>query len=211
MECHLRSAVALIVTIAMTVPIGAQDQGAPGWMRVRELAPGTPILLTTVGSDEVTRYMIAADDASMMVLNPAAIAPAARDVLSRFAQSHPDYFSAPNNRTFVLEKNVRVGPDGVFVRDRRVAGLDQIAERITRASVTAVKTPSLQRSAVGCSIAAHYGGAVVGALPGSIIGGAIGRDTGPALAGMLVGWAVGSAYVYRRCKHSPEKLIYSVS
>jgi len=196
-ERHWRSAVAAILAFGMTASIGAQGMDASDWMRVRELAPGTAILVTTAGSEEVTRYIIATDDSSMMVLNLAAVAPEVRDVLSRFAGSHPEYLSDPNNQTFVFEKNVRIG-------------LDRITERIARASVIAVKKPGTERSAVGCSIAAHYGGAVIGGLPGAIIGGAAGKDTGPALTGMLVGWAVGSVYVYRRCKHTPEKLIYGV-
>ena len=42
------------------------------------------------------------------------------------------------------------------------------------------------------------------------IGGAVGRDSGPALVGMMVGWSVGAVYMYRKCRHKPEKVIYSV-
>jgi outer membrane lipoprotein SlyB len=108
----------------------------------------------------------------------------------------------------MLEKNVRVGPDGVFVADRKVADLEQVVENIVRADVAEIKTARIESNPVGCAFAGYLGGGLIGGLPGILVGHAVGRDTGPALVGMIVGWSVGSVYVYRKCRHKPERVIY---
>jgi hypothetical protein len=121
-----------------------------------------------------------------------------------------EYFlAAQKGGQFELEKNVRLGPDGVFIADRKVAGLAQVVEQYGRQGITEIRTAETESNSAGCALAGYFGGGIVGGLPGAIIGGAVGRDTGPALAGMMVGWSMGAVYVYRRCRHKPEKLIYS--
>ena len=107
-----------------------------------------------------------------------------------------------------MEKNVRMGPDGVFVADRKVADLVQVVERYGRSDITEIRTAIVESNPVGCAFAGFYGGGIIGGLPGAVIGGAVGRDTGPALLGMMVGWFVGAVYVYGKCRHKPEKAIY---
>ena len=109
----------------------------------------------------------------------------------------------------MLEKNVRMGPDGVFVADRKVADLAQVVERYGQHDITEVKTATVESNPVGCAFAGYYGGGFIGGIPGAVIGGAVGRDTGPTLLGMVVGWSIGAVYVYRKCRHKPEKVIYS--
>jgi hypothetical protein len=197
------------------VRLGAvQSSGTPAesnWSRVRKLASGTEIIVTVKGSPPVSRYFVAADDSGLSVLNVGdpALPTAARDVLRDVASTHPEWFqAAKTGGAFVLEKNVRVGPDGVFVADRKVADLAQVVEQYGRPDITDIKTASVESNPVGCAFAGYYGGAVVGGLPGVLIGGAVGRDSGPALLGMMVGWSIGAVYVYRKCRHKPEKAIY---
>jgi hypothetical protein len=45
---------------------------------------------------------------------------------------------AATYRTAYKDNNLRVGPDGVFVRDKKLADLDEIVERIPRERVTSL-------------------------------------------------------------------------
>jgi hypothetical protein len=126
------------------------------------------------------------------------------------ASTHPEYFSAgAKGRQIRLEKQVRLGPDGVFVADRNVAALVDVVEHFSRDTIAEIHKPQQStRIRWDVAVAGYYGGALIGGLPGALIGGAAGNDTGPALAGMMVGWSLGSLYVYRKCRHKPERVIY---
>ncbi len=191
-----------------------QSGGTPdesNWPRIRKLAPGTEIIVTVTGSPPVSRYFVAADDSDLSVLNvdDPALPTAARDVLRDVASTHPESFqAAKTGGTFVLERNVRVGPAGVFIADRKVADLAQVVEQYRRPDVTEIRAARTASNPVGCAFAGYFAGGVVGGLPGVLIGAAVGRDTGPALLGMMVGWSTGAVYMYRKCRHKPEKVIY---
>ena len=198
-----------------TVRLAAvQSGGTPAesnWSRVRKLASGTEIILTVKGSPLVSRHFVVADDSDLSVLNVGdpALPTAARDVLRDVALTHPEFFqAAKKGGTFILGKSVRMGPAGVFVADRKAADLAQVVEQYRRPDITEIKTASTESNPVGCAFAGYYGVAAVGGLPGIILGHAVGRDTGPALGGMMVGWSIGAVYMYRKCRHKPEKAIY---
>ena len=197
----------LIVCMATTLPLAAQSD----WSPVRRVRPGTEIIVTAKGRPEANRYFIAADDSNLTVLNveDPGLPDSARKVLRDVASTHPDYFSdAENGRQFVFENDVRLGPDGVFIAARKVADLGHIVEHYRQPGVAEIRTASTESNPVGCALVAHYGGAVIGGLPGAVVGGAIGRDTGPTLVGMVAGWSVGAVYLYRRCRHKPERVLY---
>ena len=182
------------------------------WSRVRKLAPGTELIVTVQSAQIANRYFVAGDESGLTVLSveAPALAGATSDVLRDLASAHPEYFLAARmGGRFVLEKNVRMGPDGVFVADRKVADLAQVVEQYGRHDISEIKTATIESNRVGCAFAGYYGGGLIGGLPGAVIGGAVGRDTGPALLGMMVGWFVGAVYVYGKCRHKPEKVIYS--
>ena len=193
-------------TVEQSKPVDSE------WSRVRKLAPGTELIVIVKGSQPSNRYFVAGDESDLTVLNVGApsLPTAARDVLRDLASTHPEYFlAAQKGGEFAVEKNVRMGPDGVFVADRKVADLAQIVEQYGRHDITEITTAKIESNPVGCALAGYYGGGIVGGIPGAVIGGAVGRDTGPALAGMMVGWSMGAVHVYRKCRHKPEKLIYS--
>jgi hypothetical protein len=208
----MRSAVslALIACLTTAVPTGAQEQ-REDWSRLLKLAPGTGIIVTVKGSEPLHRYFVAGDDSSLTVLNvdAPALPRAARAVLRDVASTHSQYFSAAQQGgQFLLQKNVRLGPEGVFVADLKVADLSEVVEQYPRDAVAEIETAKIDSNPVGCALAGYYGGGIVGGLPGAFVGGAVGRDTGPALAGMMVGWSIGALYVYRKCRHKPEKVVY---
>lgn len=183
----------------------------PEWSRVRHLAPGTELIVTIKDSQPAPRRFVMGDESDLLVLNlnDPALPAAARDVLSDIASTHPEYFpAAEKGGRFVLARDVAVGPDGVFVAGRKVADLVQVIERYRRPDIIEIATASVESNPLGCAFAGYFMGALVGGLPGSLVGGAVIGDTGGALQGMMVGWAIGGVLMYRRCRHSPEKVLY---
>jgi hypothetical protein len=188
------------------------NPGDSAWSRVRKLTPGTELVVTVQGSQPANRYFVAGDELDLTLLNAnvPTLPTAAVNVLRDVAAAHPEYLlSAQRGGHVAFEKDVRLGPDGVFVADRKVAELAQVVERYRRHDITDIKTASTESNPVGCAVAGYYGGGIVGGIPGAVIGGAVGRDTGAALLGMVVGWSTGAVKVYRKCRHKPEKTIYS--
>jgi len=210
----MRSAVslALIACLTTAVPTGAQEQ-SEDWSRLLRLAPGAGIIVTVKGSQPAHRYFVAGNDSDLTVLNldAPALPPAAKDVLRDLASTHSERFSAAQKGgQFLLEKKVRVGPEGVFVADQKVADLAQVVQQYARDAIAEIETSRIDSNPVGCALAGYYGGGVLGGLPGALVGGAVGRDSGPALAGMMMGWSIGALHVYRKCRHKPEKVVYLV-
>jgi len=210
----------LIVSfVGTTVPMTAQERAPadPNWLRLRKLAPGTELVVTARVAPPGERYFVAADESALTVLNLAAPAlrGAARDVLREVASTHPEYFpAAQKGDLFVLERNVRVGPGGVFVNGRKVADLQQVVETSARQEVAEVKTRQDGRGVWGHL--GFLGGYFVGALSGGYIAGlacqaSLGRgrcDTGAFLGGMLVGGIVGGGYGLRAADRETEDVIY---
>jgi hypothetical protein len=77
-----------------------------------------------------------ADETSLIVLDLAypELPSAAVRILRDMATSHPEYFAAVQAPVFV-DRDLRVGPSGVFLTDRKVADLGQVVERISRTDV----------------------------------------------------------------------------
>ena len=133
------------------------------------------------------------------------------------ASTHPEYFlAAQKGGRFVLEKNVRMGPDGVFVADRKVADLQDVVETGARKDVAEIKTRQKGRGVWGHL--GPLGGYFVGAMAGGTVArlacqAAAGRDrcdTGAFLTGMLVGGIAGAANGFRTANRKTEDVIYHV-
>ncbi len=185
------------------------------WSRVLKVAPGTELIVTVGGSELSPRYFVAGDESYLTVLNVSLpdLPSAPKAVLREVASTHPGYFpAAQRGDRFLLEKSVRMGPDGVFVADRKVADLAQVIEAYGRQDIAEIETVRNGSNPVACAVAGYYQGALVGALPGILIGAAAGKaagsDTRAALLGMTVGWSIGGVAMYGRCTHRLEKSIY---
>ena len=134
-----------------------------GWSTVRELRPGTKIVVTSADGEPRTRHVIWAGEADITVLNvehPAWSASGRHELLEA-SSTNPECFAA--NRRFAGQ-HVRVGPDGVFVAYQKVAELDEVFETIGRSEVREVRSRVRTRGSVPGAI----GGAVGGFLLGSI-------------------------------------------
>ncbi len=112
-----------------------------GWSRVRKLEPGTEVIVSTIGSQPVRRYVLWADEAGISVLNltDADLSADVALVLQETAGNHPEYFAAAQSEEFVLRKNIRLKPDGVFVADHKVAALGRIVQYIGRSQVVELR------------------------------------------------------------------------
>jgi hypothetical protein len=115
-----------------------QSQSSDIWLRLRTLEPGTAITVTVQGSPPGKRYVVLADEASLIVLDLAypGLPTAAARILRDMATSHPEYFAEVHARVFG-DRDLRVGPSGVFLADQKVAELEQVVERISRTDVEA--------------------------------------------------------------------------
>ena len=144
--------------------------GTSDWSRVGTLARGTEIIVTVKGSTPVRRYLIAADESGLTILNLAAVGlqfTAAR-VLRDMASHHPEDLQAAQTGKTVDQESVRVAPDGVFLAGGKVADLGQVVENIARTDVAEINTlptpfwSSVHRHAkIGLGV-----GAVVGLVAG---------------------------------------------
>jgi hypothetical protein len=87
-----------------------------------------------------------------------------------------------------LDNDVRLGPDGVFVANRKVADLGQVVERIVRSDVREIRTSMRTR------------GSIIGA-----VGGAAG--------GLLLGYLAAVNLAYKQCGDSctDEKVLIGLS
>ena len=101
------------------------DGGSPtsNWSRVGQLRPAAEIALTTRILQQGSRYFVAADDRALIVLNlteptlPAKATRALRDM----AAQHPESFVTMQKTGALSQNDVRIGRDGLFVADRRIA------------------------------------------------------------------------------------------
>jgi hypothetical protein len=119
---------------------GAGQQGPPvnrRWERLRKLDPGTELEVTVHDVKLGTRYFILADESAITTLNPTArtLPRRARGMLRDIASNNPNHFAAGAAFSAVVNKDVRVAPDGVFVADQKIGELEQFVERIDRADI----------------------------------------------------------------------------
>jgi hypothetical protein len=200
-----------------TVQQGGQSTES-NWSRVRKLAPGTEIIVTVKGSPPATRYFVAADESDLTVLNVAdpTLPRAAREVLRDVASTHPEHFlAAQKGGQFVLEKNIRVAPDGVFVADRKVADLTQVIETIARNDVAEISGPVPyspgHEALVGLGVGAAIGAGIYLLLCHGF-GGCGGADVGPLLgtAALFGGIFAGISLLPGgyHARHRPWEVIY---
>ena len=111
------------------------------------------------------RYVVLAteDDLTVLNLTDAAVPHAAKSVLLDVASDQPQFFEAARaGDRFVLHGNVRLGPDGLFVADRKVADRAQVVERIMRREVCEIRGSERRRGSVVGAIAGAGGGLLLG-------------------------------------------------
>jgi hypothetical protein len=127
--------------------------------------------------------------------------------------SHANHFvEAQQGRTFLLSQHVRLAREGVFVRDQKVVGLDQMLEKIARAEVTTITSVVNERSvpwAIGGASAGAVGGlysfAWIGLTPCRGSCSNEGALMGLALIGLPI---LGGVLGYQLGAHDVQRLVY---
>ena len=99
--------------------------------------PGTRVLVTVSGAAPAERYFVQMNDDELVVLNLSDASLPKRQLLN-MAIDNPAWMAASSKTTY-KDNSVRIGPDGVFVKDKKVADLSQVVEHIPSGRVAGIK------------------------------------------------------------------------
>jgi hypothetical protein len=119
------------------------------------------------------------------------------------ATRHPEYFAAMQGASSFEQDRVRLGRDGLFVADRRVAAFAEVVETLPREAVREIRGPVVARGSVLGTIIGAWLGFSVGAVPA--LGGA---EAGAARAFLAGSVTVGGWLGYRWSNHTEEGVVY---
>ena len=122
------------VTLATSVFASGEIQ----WKRVQRLDPGAKITVTVDGASPAERYFVQLGESELVVLNLSA-ADLPKRQLVEMTRVNPEWM-ANAGKAIYRDNNVRIGPEGAFVKDRKICELSTVLERIPRAKVTAVSS-----------------------------------------------------------------------
>ena len=115
---------------------GTLQAGATDWKRLQRLDPGARLKLTIGNEAVVERYFVQLNDTELIVLN-LTVKSLPRRQLLRMAADNPGWI-ANTSKTTYRDNGLRIGPDGLFVRDQKVAELAEVVERIARDRITSI-------------------------------------------------------------------------
>jgi hypothetical protein len=118
------------------IPSSAIAADDAAWKRVQRLDPGARLTVTVEGAAPAERYFVQLKDSELVVLNLTGADLPKRQLLN-MAKDNPEWM-AGTAKTIYKDNGVRVGPEGVFVKDKKVASLDEVVQHIPRSKVAAV-------------------------------------------------------------------------
>jgi len=107
------------------------------WKRVERFDPGTRVKIAVNGGAPAERYFVQLNNANIVVLNLSAPDLPKRQLLN-MAIDNPAWIAGTGKTTY-RDNNLRVGPEGVFVKDKKVADLKDVVEWIPREKVSAIE------------------------------------------------------------------------
>lgn len=113
------------------------DDPTTVYKRAKQLAPGMRVTVTVTGATPVERYFVLIDTVELVVLKLDAPGIPKRRLLGMAIDNAA--WMAATYRTIYKDNDVRVGPEGVFVKDRKVCELKDVVERIPREKVIALR------------------------------------------------------------------------
>jgi len=128
------SAFVACVSLAASVYAGDDVQ----WKRVQRLDPGARITVTVDSAAPAERYFVQLSDSELVVLNLTG-ADLPKRQLIEMAKDNPEWMAGTGKSAY-KDNSLKVGPDGVFVKDKKVADLKDVVEHIARSKVTAIKS-----------------------------------------------------------------------
>lgn len=175
------------------------------WSRVAQLAPAAELVVTTRGSQPRNRHFVAADEVALIVLDLAhpALSPESRNVLRDMASRNPEHLVAVQKSGAFAQDDVRIGRDGLFVANRRIANLEDVVESMTRNEVSEIRGPVIARGSILGSVLGGWLGFAVGAVPA--LGGS---GEGIAWLALTSSVSIGAFLGHHWSSHETEGLVY---
>jgi hypothetical protein len=113
--------------------------GAP-WSRVQNLVPGTDVKVVIKGQIPVLRYFVSADSSTLMVANLPQLPSNVATKMVRLLADRPDVFVAGSTEQ-VVAGQLRVAPDGIFMRGQKIIDRDRVVETVARYRVAKIAGP----------------------------------------------------------------------
>jgi len=145
MQKRVKSIV-LVVCAWLALSVAGTNAAVPGtsvlqvdaaaWKRLQRLEVGTRLKITVGTAEAVERYFVQLNDSEIIVLNLTGKNLPRRQLL-RMAADNPGWI-ADTSKTTYRDNSLRIGPDGLFVRDQKVAELAEVVERIPRDRITSI-------------------------------------------------------------------------
>jgi hypothetical protein len=132
----LVSAIGIVASLCVATSALAAGDDSP-WKRVQRMDPGTRITVSVDGAAPAERYLVQLSDTELVVLNLSAPDLPKRQLLN-MAKDNPEWM-AGTSKTIYKDSGVRIGPDGVFVKDKKVANLADVIEHIVREKVMSIQ------------------------------------------------------------------------
>ena len=122
---------------SVQVESGSPSDSDVAWSKVRQLAAGTPLTVTTRSGSAGARYVLSVDDTTLRVLNTSTpgLSAETTDSLRRTASEHPSAFAVAPHTSLMLDNQAVLGSSGLFVGDQKVADYNQIVQEIARVDV----------------------------------------------------------------------------
>jgi hypothetical protein len=150
---------------------------------------------------------------SLNLTNPQ-LPPAATHVLSKWVATHPEYFLNGFKSGQLVDQNVRLDREGVFVSDRKVADVQDLLDADARPDVAQIVIRRKGRGFWGHL--GMLGGYFVGAMAGGYIAGfgcqAVSErsrcDSGAFMTGVMVGGVTGAVHGFRASNRVTEEVLY---
>ena len=131
----LITAALMAVTFSAATRAASVDEAT--WKRVGRLEAGTKLTISVNGAAPVERYLVQATDTELVVLNLSSTELPKRQLLN-MTRDNPAWMAGTAKTTY-RDGAVRVGPDGVFEKDKKVAELGAVVEHLARDSVSDAK------------------------------------------------------------------------
>jgi hypothetical protein len=176
------------------------------WSRVSTIAPGSTIRVTLKRGPVLLRTFVAADQSDALTLNLGGrLSRRVRTSLNGLASERPNDLIGVSHGQTVTDGHLRLGPDGVFLDDRKIAAMESVLEHVPRdqvAEIGRVHRATLRGLGWGALIGGGLGLAVtlgacgtnwsqetssctnltpawvfIGPFWGTVIGGAVGAGT----------------------------------
>jgi len=165
--------IVLLLSVAAFSPVPAGPRSGTistrepsgSWSDVQRVAAGTELIVIVRGSPAVHRLFLSVDAAALFVLDltPLALSRETERRVRDIVTAHVTELIGGAQAEFV-NADLRVGPEAVFIVNRKLAELPQVIQRIDRADVlelrlAASRRPSsvLKATATGAAIGAGLG------------------------------------------------------